>query len=144
MSRKIGRTKENELIKVYSAAEKYVVDIDEVTIGQFDTPGEAEEVAKVEMLRSYGLDYEQAREIVGSNIIISYNFLKDWKEKTDQKVEIVQEGNKWVTKINGAPRGESDTKEDAERTADFILVSKQHPKWTVQQCWDYVDQERGS
>jgi len=144
MSRKIGRTKDNELIKVYSAAEKYVVDIDNVTIGQFDTPGEAEEVAKVEMLRSYGLDYEQAREIVNSNIIISYNFLSDWKEKTDQKVEVVQEGKKWITKINGAFRGEADTKEDAERTADFILVSKQHPKWTVQQCWDYVDQERGS
>ncbi|OEG61858.1 MAG: hypothetical protein BHK79_07795 [Halanaerobium sp. MDAL1] len=144
MSRKIGRTKDNELIKVYSAAEKYVVDIDSVTIGQFDTPGKAEEVAKVEMLRSYGLDYEQAREIVNSNIIISYNFLSDWKEKTDQKVEVVQKGKKWITKINGAYRGEADTKEDAERTADFILVSKQHPKWTVQQCWDYVDQERGS
>lgn len=144
MSRKIGRTKDNELIKVYSAAEKYVVDIDSVTIGQFDTPGKAEEVAKVEMLRSYGLDYEQAREIVNSNIIISYNFLSDWKEKTDQKVEVVKKGNKWVTKINGAFRGEADTKEDAERTADFILVSKQHPKWTVQQCWDYVDQERGN
>lgn len=144
MSRKIGRTKDNELIKVYSAAEKYVVDIDSVTIGQFDAPGKAEEVAKVEMLRSYGLDYEQAREIVNSNIIISYNFLSDWKEKTDQKVEVVQEGKKWITKINGAYRGEADTKEDAERTADFILVSKQHPKWTVQQCWDYVDQERGN
>lgn len=144
MSRKIGRTKDNELIKVYSAAEKYVVDIDSVTIGQFDTPGEAEEVAKIEMLRSYGLGYEQARKIVNSNIIISYNFLSDWKEKTDQKVEVVQKGKKWITKINGAYRGEADTKEDAERTADFILVSKQHPKWTVQQCWDYVDQERGS
>lgn len=141
MEKKIGKTKENELIKVYSAAKKYVVDIDNVTIGQFDTPGEAEKVAKVEMLRSYGLDYEQAREIVSSNIIISYNFLSDWKEKTDQKVEIVQKGKKWITKINGGFRGEADTKEDAERNADFILVSKKHPKWTVKQCWDYVDQE---
>lgn len=143
MSRKIGKTKQDELIKIYSAADKYVVEIDNVVIGRFEEPGEAERVAKVEMLRSYGLNYDQAKELVNSNVIISYNFLNDWKKDSKNKIETKKVGEKWEIIINSTRRGKAETKEDAERTADYILISQQHPHWTVQQCWDYVDQERG-
>lgn len=142
MSRKVGRTKDNELIKFYkTTGEKYILEIEGITIGEFDSAAKAERVAKVEMLRSYGLSYDQARNILDSNIKVGYDFLKEWKEGTDKKIKISEVGGKWEVKINGKKRSTADSKKEAERVADYILVAADHPDWTVQQVFDYIDQE---
>ena len=142
MSRKVGRTKDNELIKFYKSVEdNYILEIEGVTIGKFDSAAKAERVAKVEMLRSYGLNYEQCHDILDSNIKVGYDFLTEWKNDAAEKVTVRKDSDKWAVYINNKIKGKADSKKEAERLADYILISKQHPQWTVQQVYDYIDQE---
>lgn len=63
--------------------------------------------------------------------------------KKSEEVSVYKKGEKWITEVEGRVVGTNTSKHQADRIADYLIISKKHPDWSVTQIFNHIDdQER--